>query len=351
MILPINLSTGPVGVSPEVMAALSQPPISHRSAAFRALYKSTTGILCSNFRVRHTYLLTGSGTMANECMLQEIKHIPGTGLILANGEFGSRLMSQARRNNISFVPHQVEWGQRFEPAEIALLMTAHSIRWILFCHCETSTGVVNDLQGLAALCKSNNCLCFVDCMSTVGTIPLDLSGVSMATASSGKGLASIPGLAIVFSNINLSVKTLSPVYTDLAFYRDNKGIPFTLSSNLLQALYVSIVQKLTKDQFEFSRVLAEKVYAILTEQRLIPFAGKDSRVFTLVPAVTKEAIFLRSLKGKLNLSSESGYLKERGWQQLAVFGYLSERQVDHIEQFLREAVHKSHTREHLSLVI
>ncbi len=349
MILPINLTTGPVGVTPEVMAALSQPPVSHRSAAFGALYNNTTDLLCSLFQVRQTFLLTGSGTMANECMLQEIKHIPGTGLILANGEFGARLMAQARRNNISFVPYQVEWGKIFDPAEIAGLMNAHSIQWILFCHCETSTGVVNDLKRLTALCKSNNCFCFVDCMSTVGTTPLDLSCVSMATASSGKGLASIPGLAIVFSNINLSVKTLSPVYTDLAFYEGNNGIPFTLSSNLLRALYVSVLQKLTKDQFELSRVLAEKVYAILAEKKLIPFAGKDPRVFTIVPGECKEAIFFKSLKRKISLSSESGYLKQRGWRQLAVFGYLSERQVDDIDRFLREAVRNSHAQSHFSL--
>ncbi len=349
MILPINLSTGPVGISSEVMNALSEPPLSHRSAAFSDLYEKTTRMLCNVFQVQQTYLVTGSGTLANECMLQEIKHIAGRGLILANGEFGARLMQQARRNNISFVPYQLEWGKILDLAEIASLMTTYSIRWILFCHCETSTGVVNDLNNLAALCKSNNCFCFVDCMSTVGTMPLNLSGVSMATASSGKGLASIPGLAIVFCNIKLSVKKFSPLYADLAHYECSNGIPFTLSSNLLKSLYVSILQKLTKEQFELSRLLAEKVYAILAERRLVPFAGKDSRVFTIVPGENNEVPFFKLLEGKLSISTESGYLKERGWQQLAVFGYFSEKQVADVERFLRDAIRHNCSQRALSV--
>jgi aspartate aminotransferase-like enzyme len=342
MTLPINLSTGPVAVSAEVMKALSVPPISHRSAAFRQLYEKTTGMLCSNFQVKETFLLTGSGTMANECMLQEIKAIGGSGLILSNGEFGSRLMNQARRNNISHLPYQLAWGERFDIAEIAALISNHSIQWVLFCHCETSTGVINDLASLAALCRSNNCSCFVDCMSTVGTISLDLSGVTMATASSGKGLASIPGLGIIFSNTSPQIKVSSPVYLDLACYKDSGGIPFTLSSNLLHALCIAIQQKMTTQQFHLAGLLAEKIYSALAEKKLVPFASKDSRVFTMVPGNKYDIHFLNSLQEKLVLSYESDYLKKRRWQQLAVFGCYSVKEVEDVERFLREGVQSSY---------
>src|SRR5688500_9914202 len=110
MISPINLSTGPVAVSAKVSQALASTPISHRSVAFRDLYKKTTDLLCNVFNVQKTYLLTGSGTMANECMLQEIKQLNEPGLILSNGEFGSRLIQQAARNNMSYLTHELEWG-------------------------------------------------------------------------------------------------------------------------------------------------------------------------------------------------------------------------------------------------
>ena len=90
----INVSTGPVGITRQVQKALQEPPLSHRSIAFRNLYDQTTAFLSYSFHVRETYLLTGSGTLANEVMLQEIKCTEGKGLILSNGEFGNRLIAR-----------------------------------------------------------------------------------------------------------------------------------------------------------------------------------------------------------------------------------------------------------------
>lgn len=331
MTLPINLSTGPVSVSPEVMKALSEPPISHRSAAFSGLYEKTTGMLCELFNVQQTYLLTGSGTLANECMLQEIKQIDGPGLVLSNGEFGSRLMQQCGRNNIPFFSYRIEWGQVFDLAEIESLMKLHSVQWTLFCHCETSTGVINDIENLSTLCRSNSSLCFVDCMSTVGTTSLDLSGLAMATASSGKGFASIPGLGIVFSNRPPLQKNVGPVYLDLAHYHAQDGIPFTISSNLVKALYVSICQKQNGSQYDLLQEYGNKIYTILNRYDLVPFSHSQSKVFTIVHNKNNNRPGRKRLRIKpLLLSYESDYLKTRGWQQLAMFGYYNSGQLKRV---------------------
>lgn len=334
MISGINLTTGPVAVSPQVMYALRESPISHRSPAFKQLLTKTTGLLSASFQTRKTFLLTGSGTLANEAMLQEIKKIRGKGLILSNGEFGSRLIEQAHRNKMDFIINKIEWGQRFNSHEIKKMLIHHSIKWILFCHCETSTGVINDLYKFTELAKSINCLCFVDCMSTVGTIPLDLSGVAMATASSGKGLASIPGLAIVFSNMELSSNKNSPVYLDLNHYAANGGVPFTISSNLLKALYVSASQKLQTEQFELIQEFGKRFYTILNDRCLVPFNNDDTRVFTLVASGTSNQIFIKNIRKHLLLSHESNYLKSRQWHQLATFGYYTGRQLKYVERSL-----------------
>jgi aspartate aminotransferase-like enzyme len=75
-----NVTTGPVGITQQVQKALQEAPLSHRSDAFRNLYDQTTAFLSHSFHVRDTYLLTGSGTLANEVMLQEIKYLGGKGL-------------------------------------------------------------------------------------------------------------------------------------------------------------------------------------------------------------------------------------------------------------------------------
>ena len=195
---PINLSTGPVGLSQSVMKALAQAPISHRSVEFTNLHHKTTNFLSEAFSVKQTFILTGSGTLANEVMLHEIKLLSGKGIIISNGEFGERITAQAQRNNLNFIVVKEAWGAAFNLTLIEQKIKDLKLSWLLFCHCETSTGMINNLQELIRITNENGCKCFADCMSTVGVVPMDLSGVAMATASSGKGLASIPGIAIIF---------------------------------------------------------------------------------------------------------------------------------------------------------
>src|SRR4051794_21523390 len=98
----LNVGTGPVQVSQQVLAALASVPISHRSNEFHRLYNNTKDYLCAQFNVSRCYLLTGSGTAANEAMIWQIKLLGGKGLILSNGEFGERLIKQATRSSLEF---------------------------------------------------------------------------------------------------------------------------------------------------------------------------------------------------------------------------------------------------------
>ena len=331
----VNLSTGPVGITADVQKAFQEPPVSHRAIEFRKLYDETTSLLCDSFGVRETYLLTGSGTLANDVMLQEIKCQKGNGLILSNGEFGDRLIMQANRVGLDFLTYRLEWGKPFRIDVIEDLLVDHSLEWLLCCHCETSTGIVVDMNRLTALAAKYQCLCFVDCMSTVGTMPIDLSGVAMATASSGKGLASIPGLAVVMSNIEPAIKTSCPIYLDLHHYKTSGGIPFTIPSNLVKALNISIKQKLTSEQFQLIAEWRKIFFDRLDGLSLVPFSNKSTNVFTIVSPSSMAPPLIHHLKEcQLEISYESDYLKKRGWCQIATFGYYTEEQLRQVSEVL-----------------
>jgi aspartate aminotransferase-like enzyme len=330
-----NLSTGPVGITRQVQKALQEHPLSHRSTAFRNLYDQTAVFLSYSFNVSDTYLLTGSGTLANEVMLQEIKCVEGKGLILSNGEFGNRLIAQAKRSGLDFLTYKLDWGKAFKLATIEKLLSDHSVKWLLCCHCETSTGIVVDLKKLTGLAYNYNCLCFVDCMSTVGTAPLDLSKVAMATASSGKGLASIPGLAIIFSNIEPTIKSACPIYLDLYHYKTTAGIPFTIPSNLLNALYISVQQKLQEEQYELITEYRKIFFNTLNDASLVPFSNEHTSVFTIVPPESLTRLLISCMrKHHLLMSYESDYLKSKRWYQLATFGYYTEKQLKQVSNAL-----------------
>jgi aspartate aminotransferase-like enzyme len=335
----INLSTGPVQITAEVKQALVDSAISHRSKEFADLYRSTSEILTREYSVKHSFILTGSGTLANDVMLHQVRSAGGKGLILTNGEFGERLMDQATRIGLDFTSKKLTWGEPFDLLETEQLIRDLSISWLAFTHCETSTGVINDLNGLTTLGIKYNCRCYVDCMSTIGTRPIDLSKITMATASSGKGLASIPGIAILLSNIDPKPDPAIPSYFDLAQYLSKSGVPFTLSSNLLAALTVSIKQKLNYSQYSLVDKYRQKISTLLSSADLLPFHHKSSYVFTLAPSPEEYIKLLEAFrKSGLTVSYESEYLRKRKWIQLALFNFYTERELRSVMSKLEDIV-------------
>ena len=93
---------GPVEVKANVYQAFKDSVVSHRSEEFIRdfflLKDKLTGIVESRF----AQIFMGSGTMANDVIAAQLKQIPGTGLIISNGEFGERLIDHAKSADIDF---------------------------------------------------------------------------------------------------------------------------------------------------------------------------------------------------------------------------------------------------------
>ncbi len=232
---------GPVEVHMSVRAAFESPPVSHRSAQFVADFQDLRGLLCALFHARHAAILLGSGTMANDVIAAQLSLLGERGLILSNGEFGTRLIDHARRFGLSFEVMEMKWGGAFKSEDLEqAVQAAGPIGWLWAVHCETSTGVLNDLPALRNVCAARGIKLCVDCISSLGVAPVDLRGVYLASGVSGKGLGSYPGLSIVFHEEMPMPSASLPRYLDLGYYVANGGIPFTTSSNLVYALGTAV---------------------------------------------------------------------------------------------------------------
>jgi len=339
----INLSTGPTALSKKVYEALNSEPISHRSEDFHNLQSNVIDFFRDHLNVNEVYTLQGSGTLANEAMLWQIKSRRKRGIILSNGEFGNRLIEQSERIGLDFKIHSIAWGETFLLEKIEEFIALNQMDWILCAHCETSTGVVNDIEALSELAKKNNCALFLDCMSSMATIPLDLFNISMATASSGKGLCSLSGIALVFANIEIHPNEKCPKYLDLYHYKNANGIPFTFSSIQLQALHNSIQEKMNNATWKQKDFQAKKLYNLLNPLGIIPFANVKSRVFTLVmPNIDSQELGLKLNKNGLISSYQSNYLLERNWLQLTLFGSHTDAQIDEVITILKNEIMPIH---------
>src|SRR5437764_8810095 len=149
----VSFLPGPVTVRREVRRAFEQAPESHRAEAFIKDFHATKQVLCEMVRAKNVQLLLGSGSLAKDGVAGQLSLEPGKGLVLSNGEFGERLLDQSQRFGLDFEPLEFPWGEPLDLAKVRRMLETHPApAWLWCTHCETSSGVLNDLATLKALC-------------------------------------------------------------------------------------------------------------------------------------------------------------------------------------------------------
>ena len=329
----VSFLPGPVDVHPDVFAAVSTPPVSHRDTAFLtelALVKET---LCAIVGASNVEILLGSGTLANDVVAGQLSRQSGPGLVLANGEFGERLIDHASRAGLVFDEERYPWGVPIDHEEIDRALSRHeSARWVWLVHLETSTGVLNDVSYLVSHASERGISVAADCVSSVGTVPVDARRLQFATAVSGKGIASLPGLAMVFHRGGLARHPRLPRYMDLALYAEADSVPFTQSSNLVRALAVAARRTLARGRFGDVARLAPWLRQELRARGLTlvaPDAVAAPGIVTIALGDDESSTALGdALRARgFALNYRSGYLQRRNWIQIALMGECSREKV------------------------
>jgi aspartate aminotransferase-like enzyme/GNAT superfamily N-acetyltransferase len=238
-----NLLPGPVSVSPAVLEAFSRPTVSHRDPEFVDQMATVRRRLAALTGANDAQVMVGSGSLANDVVAGQLASLGRPGIVVSTGEFGERLADHARRAGLEFHWARLPWGAVPSPADYQeAFAQVKSPAWLWMVHHETSTGVLHDLATLKQLAREHRCKLCLDCISSVGAIPVDLRGVYLATGSSGKAIAGFPGLGIVFHDEAPSARPDLPRYIDLGLWSGSDGVPFTHSSNLIMALDVALAE-------------------------------------------------------------------------------------------------------------
>jgi aspartate aminotransferase-like enzyme len=330
----VNFLPGPVTVRREVRRAFEQSPESHRAECFKVDFDATRRALCELVSASQVQLLLGSGTLANDAVAAQLSLEEACGLILSNGEFGNRLHDHARRFRLDFETLEWDWGQPFDLVAVRKRLDASpALKWLWCAHCETSTSVLNDLDALKKLCVERGVKLCLDCISSIGTIPVNLGGVYLATCASGKGLRSYPGISMVYHGHELkSAPDRLPRYLDLGYYIEQQGIPFTFSSNLLHALHAAVRRVDWTKRFADIADWSAHAKSRLTELGAKIVGAEAVRS----PAVITLALPKEMDSGKLGdamqeagylLSYNSDYLRRRNWVQICFMGECTQEKV------------------------
>ena len=201
----ILMGPGPGNPYPEVIAAFGRPVLGHLDPDFIALLDETNDRLREVFRTANplTFPVSATGSAGMEATFVNVLGPGDVVVVGVNGVFGERMCDVATRCGAEVVRVEADWGQPLQPGS---LLGAHpSPKVIAVVHAETSTGVRNDIEPIGA--GKGTALLLVDCVTSLGGIPLEIDawGVDLAYSGTQKCLGVPPGLAPV---------TVSPAAVD-----------------------------------------------------------------------------------------------------------------------------------------
>ena len=239
---------GPTPCPDEIMELMSSPMINHRGPEFKELLYSVTDRLKRVFQTGNDlYILTASGTGALEASLVNTLS-PGDEVIAAvTGSFGRRYADMAEAVGASVTRLDFEWGTAADVPTIRQALEAQpNVKAVLVTHNETSTGVINDLEAIAAVVKGEfDKLLLVDAISSLGcvSLPVDRWRCDVVATASQKGFLTPPGLSFISFGPGAwearKSATATSFYFDLLTaqtYLERGQTPFTPNLPLFYAL-------------------------------------------------------------------------------------------------------------------
>jgi 2-aminoethylphosphonate-pyruvate transaminase len=202
--VPLLMNPGPVTISARVRRALDAPDLCHREPEYAALQAELRDALVRVHPARETVLtavlLTGSGTAAVESMVGSLVPRGARALVVANGAYGERM---ARILETAGRPPRVlraEWTEAPDAGAVERALEAEpEIGWLLAVHHETTTGRLNDLDAIGAICRRRGVRLLLDSVSSFGAEAIDWEGWNLEACAStaNKCLHGVPGVAFV----------------------------------------------------------------------------------------------------------------------------------------------------------
>ncbi len=194
------LGPGPSNVSPRVLRAMSTPLIGHLDPAFLGIMDETKRLLQLTFQTRNelTIPISGTGSAGMEACLVNLLEPGDEAVVCVNGVFGTRMADIVERCGARAVVVDALWGEVVDPADIAAaLERCTRPKLVTIVHAETSTGVWQPLEAIAALAHSAGALFVVDTVTSLGGCPVrvDEWGIDACYSGTQKCLSCPPGLA------------------------------------------------------------------------------------------------------------------------------------------------------------
>ncbi|MGV3487184.1 MAG: pyridoxal-phosphate-dependent aminotransferase family protein [Tuberibacillus sp.] len=330
---------GPTPIPAAIQKALSQPMMGHRSGVFSDIFKNTSRRLRPIFGTSQEILiLTGSGTSALEAAVVNITEQGDHVAVVVTGAFGERFAEICQTYGLNVHRLDCEWGRACQPDVLrSFLKSLPPVTAVFMTHCETSTGVLNDIKELAGVVREcTDALVVVDAVSSAAGVPIymDRWNLDIVVTGSQKALMCPPGLAFAavsdraWQRIHQLPK--KAFYLNLSTYQKQleKGMsPYTPAISLIYGLNEAL--RLIEEE-GLQRVFDRHIVLKRMTRAAMRAAGlrlltSDEEASPTVTAVAQTdnwdtETFRKSAREKFNLVLAGGQKKLKG--QLVRFGHM-----------------------------
>lgn len=229
----ILMGPGPSGAHPRVLRAMTAPILGHLDPEFLRIMDDCNEMLrqVMGTQNRITLATPGTGTSGMEAAVMNLVE-PGDRVVIGIcGYFGERIAVMAERAGGQVTRVQAPWGSPTDLAAVeAAVKAAGNVKLIGIVHAETSTGVQTPVEPFAKLAKESGALLLVDCVTSLGGVPVtvDAWGADAVYSGTQKCLSAPPGMAPL---------TMSPAAWDAIKAREVPCNSWYLDLSLLEAYW------------------------------------------------------------------------------------------------------------------
>jgi len=336
---------GPTPIPPEVLLAMAQPILHHRTPQFQSLFGTVLEDLKYVFQTDQPVLvLASSGTGAMEAAVTNLLSPGEEAVTIRGGKFGERWAEICEAYGIRSVNIDVEWGKAVDPQIVEDTVKAHpKVKAVLWQASETSTGVRHPTKELAEICREHSVLSVVDGITAIGVfdVPMDAWKLDVVVSGSQKAFMLPPGLAFIALSERAWARmeeSRSPkYYFDLKKEKKSQSkadTAYTPAVSMIMGLKVSLDLIKTeglKKVFARHALLAEatrEAMKALGLELLAPGSPSDAVTAVKVPSNVDGGAITKTLRDKYGVTIAGGQSQLKGKIfRISHMGYVSKADI------------------------
>ncbi|MHC1682037.1 MAG: alanine--glyoxylate aminotransferase family protein [Clostridiaceae bacterium] len=276
---PLIMTPGPTGIRENVRLARAQECTNpDLDLEFYDFYKETCERFSKVFQTKEEVrILSGEGILGLEAACASLTEQNDRVLIIDNGVFGEGFGDFVKMYGGEAIYFKGDRERKINIDELKEFLDKDSdFKYATVVHCDTPSGILNNLEEICPLLKSKGILTVVDTVAAVGgeNIKVDQWKIDIALGGSQKVFSAPPGLTILsiskdaFEAMEKRKTPIPAFYCNLLMWKDyyeKKWFPYTMPISDIMGLRVAV-----------DNILEEGVENILNRHTTIAEATRNA---------------------------------------------------------------------------